>query len=302
MNLDESRYQKNAIEAIRQWSQFLQSTREFLYQKGYLEITTSFLVEAGAFESTIDPLQAYFTDGIRELHTSPEMEMKRLIAEAKTSVFQIAKCFRDDPDTTIHGKEFSMLEFYKMDADYAQLINEVKALFTKLSPAPLVFKEVSIHDVFLEVLEIDLDKYPTVQSLSAIVQEKGLLTPEKQDTWEDLFFKLMIEKIEPSFDPKVVTVVKDYPAATSVLSKTSPNPFYSERFEIYYLGIELCNGCTEATSVPLLEKNYLNESEKRKGEGKDPHPKPHAFLKSMKNFPNCSGVAIGLDRLFLCLV
>lgn len=300
MNLDEERYRQDAKNQIKKWSNFLRTVREYLYQKGYLEVTTSSLVKTGAFESTIDPLRVQSLKDSWELHTSPEMEMKRLIALSPANMFQVTKCFRDDPDTDIHGKEFTMLEFYKMGANYLDIIRETKELFSLTNGSPISFKEVTIAELF-QSFQLDLNQLTTKELFKSALIKHKLLECEENDSWEDLFFKMMIEKIEPSFDFGVAYIVKDYPAVTSVLSKKIPNTIYAERFEVYWKNKELCNGCTEATDPLLLKSNFELENSKRKFSGKSYHPCPEEFFTSMKNFPECSGVAIGLDRLFHCI-
>ncbi len=301
MNLDEDRYHSNPVEQIKKWSSFLKTIRKFFEEHGYHEVSTASLVTTGAFESTIDPLKVTGSRQKWELHTSPEMQMKQLLTAAKCDIYQIAKCFRDDPDTTIHGKEFTMLEFYKVGASYDAIIQATKSLFSLITHKKIHFKEITVEELYWEVLGFSLDKYRTKESLASVILEKDLLQMESNDTWEDLFFKLMVEKIEPSFSPDIAYVVKDFPTSTSVLSKKIPHSIYSERFEIYWQGKELCNGCSEISDLKQLQENFEIENKKRKHEEKPAHAVPESFFHAMKNFPDCSGVAVGLDRLFMCI-
>ncbi|MEZ4750194.1 MAG: amino acid--tRNA ligase-related protein [Bdellovibrionota bacterium] len=115
------------------WSNYLRTLREFFESRGFYEVVTDHVVPAGAFEACLDTLKVEWAQGRGELHTSPEIEMKRLLAEGSGSIFQICQCFRDDPDTGVHRREFSMLEFYEVGANWEKVMELTKALITELS-------------------------------------------------------------------------------------------------------------------------------------------------------------------------
>jgi len=258
------------LEKLRKWAHFLKKTRAHLDSYGFIEVTTDHLVSAGAIEQSIDCLKVSWRNGAGELHSSPESAMKMLLAETKQSIYQICRCFRDDPtDTGIHRKEFSMLEFYRVSGNYADTLNDTKELFTALANRPLPFTERKLRTCF------DSD---------------------------DLFFKYLIDEVEPSLDPTVPTVLTHFPASVSALAKASRRDNSAERFEIYWQGMEIANGCSEITDFSGLEERLENENQKRTREGKTPHPRPETLISAITmGLPECSGVAIGLDRLFAAL-
>lgn len=272
----------DAVTKTRRWSLLINRLREHLEANGFIEVFTNNLVPAGAFEASLDCLKVAFEGGEMELHTSPEIEMKRLLSEIRQSAFQITKCYRDDPPTGIHWKEFTMLEFYRVEAGYERLIDDMKGLIEACVGHEMPFDELTVQEAFQRFAGIDLANSP--------------------DLDEDTYFKCLIEKVEPALDPKRPTILRDYPASQCTLGKIDSSRNIVERFEIYWEGMELCNGCTELTDLEELNRRYEIESEKRKRRGKSPHPYPDRLAEALKRgLPPMAGVAVGVDRLFLSL-
>lgn len=265
-----------------------------------MEVFTPSLVTAGAFENALDPLTVTTPNETAQLHTSPEMEMKALLAQHPESIYQICKCFRDDPDTSIHFKEFTMLEFYRPHCTYEKTRQDIKELVTTLSSKELIFEERSIDQLFREQTGIELENVKSAPAFLKKAQEIGISSLTPSDTWEDIFFRIMMDKIENSLPADKPTIVYDYPATVSTLSQPK-GEFWGQRFELFWKGMELCNGATELLSEDLLKTRYEFESAERKKAGKTPHPFPNRLAESLSNLPPCSGVAVGLDRLFWAL-
>lgn len=281
------------------WSQFIKKTRSFFEEKGFLEVFTPCLVPAGAFENAIDTLKVKGLTESSELHSSPEMAMKQVLAKEQCAIYQICHCFRDDPDTSIHLKEFNLLEFYRPHCDYQTTQKDMKDLLCLLTGKPLQFFETSIESLFEDRLHFKLSDYPETQALKEQAQIAGIKDLSESDSWEDIFFRLMLDKIEPSLPRETPSLLYDYPASVSTLA--APKGFWGERFEIFWKGMELCNGATELISSDLLKSRYEFESRLRHLAGKTSHPFPTNFLNALSHLPPCSGVAVGLDRLFWCL-
>lgn len=268
----------DTVTALRQWARFLADIRRFFDERGFVEVTTRNLVPAGAFEGVIDCLQVSHSGGKGELHTSPEMEMKALLAATSLPCYQICRCYRDDPETGIHGREFTMLEFYNVGETY----DGIRRLTTDL------FVHLGHRDGFREA---------TVQSL---LNGKHPV-PAPGERWDDAFFKLFLTEVEPQlpFDPP--TVVKDYPAQIAALAALNSDGKTAQRFEIYWKGMEICNGCVELGDPVELAARIVEESNLRTTAGKSPHPYPERLMKAMEQgLPPSAGVAVGLDRLFKC--
>lgn len=292
----------DAITKTRRWALLINRLREYLEGNGFLEVFTEALVPAGAFEASLDPLKIKLEDGTKELHTSPEIEMKRLVAEIRQSVFQITKCYRDDPPTGVHWREFTMLEFYRVEAGYERLIEDMKALLEACVSHPLRFTELTVREAILQFANIDIAEAKDSESLRSAIVSRNILAVSPDDDWEDLYFKLLVEKVEPNLDPKQPTILRDYPASQCALGRVDPQRNIVERFEVYWKGMELCNGCTELTDLDELNRRFETETKKRKRRGKAPHPYPDRLAEALKRgLPPMAGVAVGVDRLFLCL-
>jgi lysyl-tRNA synthetase class 2 len=287
---------------VKRWAECLREIRRFFDERGFFEVTTTSLVPAGAFESSIDTLKVSFGEGTAELHTSPEMEMKRVLADTHLPIYQLAKAIRDDPPTGVHKREFTMLEFYRPNCDYRTTREDTQEMFSRLTGGALNFEEISMRDLFLRTTGIDIAIANTGEGLRREVEKRSLVTLAGDDAWDDIYFKLLIEKVEPALHPSRPTLIYDYPASQAALGKVNPASGWAERFEIYWQGMELCNGCTELDSIEELHRRYERESRNRAALGKLPHPFPTRLFEAMqKDFPPASGVAVGVDRLFRCL-
>jgi elongation factor P--(R)-beta-lysine ligase len=269
----------DTVTALGRWARFLADIRVFFDGRGFTEVTTRSLVPAGAFEGVIDALKVSFGTGKGELHTSPEMEMKGLLAETGLSCYQICRCFRDDPDTGIHGREFTMLEFYGVGETYDGIRRCMTELLNHLGyRGPIEEKT---------VLDLLGGRSPK---------------PAADERWADAFFKLFLNEVEPNLPPDPPVVVKDYPAQIAALAQLNPDRQTAQRFEIYWKGMEICNGCVELSDLTELRERIEDEAAIRVESGKEPHPYPSRLVEAMeKGLPPTAGVAVGLERLFKCL-
>jgi lysyl-tRNA synthetase class 2 len=291
------------MENPQAWARLLRSVRTFFDTRRFTEVTTDYLVPAGAVEGTIDPIRASFNGGGAELHTSPEIEMKRILSRFPNPIYQICKCFRDDPDTGLHRKEFSMLEFYRPRADYRQTKQDMRDLLDSLAGRALPYREWTVRDLVWDRTHLDLDQLIDRDSFHRAVRQNKIVALSDGDSWEDIFFKVLIEKLEPSLPPEIPVILTDYPVSVSVLSCAKTDGRWAERFEIYWQGMELCNGCTELTDAAVLRQRLEKEQEIRKEEGKPVHPPPDRLLAAMdQGLSPASGVAVGMDRLFAGLL
>jgi elongation factor P--(R)-beta-lysine ligase len=283
------------------WAHFLKTLRRYFEDRGYLEVSTPSLVAAGAFESCLDSLKVSWNGGQCELPTSPEIELKWLLSQVKKPLYQIGKAYRDDPPSPIHWREFTMLEFYRPFVDYRNAQTEMKELICEVADRSLDFQEVSVREIVLEKTGIDLEKANTAEKLKARILDRALISLSGQESWDDLFFKILVEKIEPALDPEQPTLIREYPPSQAALVALDSTQRWAERFEIYWKGMELCNGGTELADLDQLDRRYHQEKAERIQQGKIPHPYPARLFEAIKSLPPCAGVAVGLERLFLCL-
>jgi len=289
----------NLYHKIELWAQMLQKVRKFFEEKGFLEVYTPAAVPAGAFEAWVEPFNIESNPPL-QLHTSPEIAMKKLIALLPRDCFQIAKVFRQDPKTNVHLSEFTMLEYYQMQVDYRVTKELTQSLIQSLSPKPLSFKTITVKEAFESTTQTPwtLDREELYEKAKKL--DKIHLT--SNDSWDDLFIKILVAYIEPSFDPETPTFFVDYPPSQSALAALSPDKSKAERFELYWKDMELCNGCSELPDVEVLKKRYELQCQIRTQAGLKPHPFPQVLLEAIEKGPKkFSGVAVGLERLFAAL-
>lgn len=289
------------------WFRFLQQVRAAVFAQGFEEVVTPTLVPSGAMEAELYPFQTQWVWGQTrktfELPTSPEFHLKKLLAAGWGSLFEIKSCFRNEEYSDLHRPEFTMLEFYEVGADSKTLQQTIKTLMQNwltqagVDKAPQ-WKVVKIADLFAE-LGLPLTPKTTPEELRQWCVQAQILT-DPTDHFNDLFFRIWLEKIEPYFDPEVILIVEDFPPSQAALAALNAEG-WADRFEIYWKGFELGNAFYELQDENRLRERYLTENQKRKKMGRAPHPVDDELLWATSRLPKCSGIAIGLERLFMAL-
>lgn len=279
--------------ALEKRAQILQVVRKFFQERGYLEVETPYRIPAPAPESHIDPIPSedWF------LHSSPELCMKRMLAAGYERIFQICHCWRKGERGAIHHPEFTLLEWYRKDADYLGLMEECEAfiLFVALG--------VGLGDhVTYQGLKIDIT--PPWERLTveeAFRRHAGISVREALQ--KGLFDEVMVERIEPQLGVRKPTFLYDYPSERRSLSRIkSGEPSLAERFEIYIGGLELANAFTELNDPIEQRRLFQSEMETRQALGRGVFPMPEKFLEELETMPPSAGVALGVDRLVMVLL
>jgi len=271
-------------------ARIVQCVREFFIFRDYLEIETPQLITAPAPETHIESIPV----GNRYLHTSPELCMKRLLANGFERIFQIARCFREGERGDLHLPEFSLLEWYRSGIDYRDLMEECEALFLFLA------QRLGLGTgLYFRGSNIDLNTPWERLSVRAAFERYAPLTLD-QALQNDHFDQTMVTHIEPRLGIKTPTFLYDYPASLGALARLKPgSPGVAERFEIYVGGIELANGFSELNDAHEQRRRFEKELKQRASLGKHVSPMPEKFLKDLSNMPEAAGIALGLDRLVM---
>lgn len=281
----------------------LKDIRAFFYAHDVMEVETPALSQAGNTDPAIESFQVAVANGaVRYLHTSPEYPMKRLLAAGVGDIYQICKVWRAGESGQYHNPEFTLLEWYRLDFSYQQLMQEVEALLLSvLKNVKKPSRFVSYQQLFLEVLDIDPHSAST-DALRVCLLEKQLDIVGELDR-SALLDVLMTHCIEPVFSPECLTFVYDYPAEQKALASLSDAPVpVAQRFEVYLGQIELGNGYQEQTDAQRNADVLYADQSVRKRRGLPEVPVDARFLEAMQDgLPRCAGVAIGVDRLLLCL-
>jgi elongation factor P--(R)-beta-lysine ligase len=274
--------------ALEARARILQSIRAFFVARGYLEVETPHRIPANAPEGYIDAVPS----GEWFLHTSPELCMKRLLAAGYPRLFQLCRCWREAERGRRHLPEFTMLEWYRADSDYGDLMLECEALLRALVPEGRLSRQGETVD-----LQPPWERL-TVREAFA---RHSFLTLE-QALAEDRFDECLALEIEPLLGRATPTFLIEYPAELAALARHKPgDEAVAERFELYICGLELANAFSELTDPTEQRTRFAREEAARRAAGKPPYPSPEPFLAELANLPPAAGIALGLDRLVMLL-
>ncbi|MGP1572182.1 MAG: EF-P lysine aminoacylase GenX [Moraxella sp.] len=289
--------------AIRK-AQMLADIRLFFAKKHVLEITTPILSHYGNTEVFIDSVRALFHQNGQlktgYLHTSPEFAMKRVLADYQLPIYQICQVFRDNEKGSKHNIEFTMLEWYRPHFTLEQLINELGELLTKVFHRPMPIKRYRYAQTFIDKLNIhpflaDIDTLKQCAIKHDIFVDMG----DDKQSWLDLLFSHLIE---PSLGFDLPTIILDYPPQTASLAKIESDKdghLVAKRFELYIDGIEIANAYDELSDGEELLQRFENDNFKRQQLGLNTIPIDINLINCCRDLPPCSGIALGIDRLFM---
>ena len=291
--------------------------RGHLESLGYLEVETPLLVSAPGMEPHIRAFEVPFVPetgvGMPRtlyLHTSPEYAMKRLLADGSGPVFQICKVFRNGEVSPTHNPEFTMLELYRPDADYRAIMADLESTLAAAAAALgrseifglLPYERLTVREALQRETGIDLQRAGDVASLTEAARRVGVRT-ERGDGYDDVFFRIFLERVEPRLGRDRPSFLIDYPASMAALARLSPDdPSVAERFELYAHGLELANGFSELTDADEQRRRLEDERAFRVARGRPAYPLDEPFLEALRRMSPSGGVALGLDRVLMLLL
>jgi lysyl-tRNA synthetase class 2 len=252
------------------------------------------------------------------LRTSPEFAAKKLLAAGEAKIFEFARVFRDRERGDLHLPEFTMLEWYRANAGYDAVMADCIVVVAHAARATGIGRFVfrgKTADPFAEpellTVAAAFERFAGIDLLATIRNGEGyrdsLAVAAKQrirvsddDTWSDIFSKVLVEHVEPNLGLGRLTVLFEYPAPEAALARAKPaDPRVAERFEVYACGVELANGFGELTDVAEQRRRFtqaMDEKQRRYGER---YPLDEDFLAAVANMPDAGGVALGFDRLVM---
>jgi lysyl-tRNA synthetase class 2 len=271
----------------------LQKMRAFFVERGFLEVQTPVLARELAPEPYIEPV-AVGKEGF--LITSPELYMKRLLSAGYEKVFQITPAFRKNERGRLHHPEFTILEWYRADADYEALQHDCRELIAALCKAGNRWPGWFFKKRWISARG-DWQCMTVREAFRSFAGWDPLLDADPFRFDHDL-----VEKVEPHLGFPQPCILKDYPADQAALAHLKPgHPSVAERFELYWAGIELANGFSELTDPLEQRLRFTAALEEHRRQGYPSQPLPEMFLKSMAYLPPCAGIALGVDRLVMLL-
>ncbi len=293
--MDSSTWIKN----LRIRDRIIQAVRDFLHGEGFVEVATPLIVQAPLPEPSIDAFQVCTDAGRPSLYLipSPELHLKRLLARGLSKVFQLGPAFRKGERGTRHLPEFTMLEWYRVGADYNHLMDDCERLIACTARAAGAGEQSIPYDGN----SIDISRpFPRITVDEAFRRWAGWSPLAETDL--DRFDEDMAFKVEPALSASRPCFLLDYPAALASLARLKRGmPRVAERVELYAGGLELANGFSELTDANEQEARFRRDRALRRKRGLKCYPWPRAFLSDLKRLPRCAGMALGIDRLVMLL-
>jgi len=305
------------IHAVRIRSQVEQGIRDFFLARGFLETRTPLLVPCPGMEIHIRPFRL---ETGAHLPTSPEFAMKRLLVGGLEKIFQICPSFRYEPLSTTHHPEFTMLEWYRAYSDVAAIQADTEALVESLAlrihgkpeihfqgrtiSVSVPWPRLRVRDLYTN-LGVDLVAAATPSELAKHCTSLGLIT-SPTDTWDDLYFRIWLNLIEPNLPADRAVFVERYPksqAALAVLDTDPDGSVWAKRFEFYIAGLELGNAFEELTDADEQRARFERDMRERTviyGKAFPASPLDEDFLEALEEgLPPSGGIAVGVDRLVM---
>ena len=297
---------------LRRRAALAAAVRAFFAARGYLEVETPCAVPAPGEEVHLSAFatELLAPDGERTrlwLHTSPEFAMKKLLAGGAGPIFQLARVWRNGEAGDLHAPEFTMLEWYRPGAGMDALIGETEALLRAVLPPVVTCRGVrtdlrraerlTVAEAFARYAGADV--LATAGDAAALAAAAGVGLRPGED-WEDLFFRLLLEHVEPRLGRDHPTFLTHWPAAQAALARRDPaDPRVAERFELFVCGIELANAFVELTDADEQRARFRHDRARRAAlYGDAGWPMDEDFLAALTHgLPPCAGIALGFDRL-----
>ena len=269
--------------------------RAFFHARDFVEVETPLVVPSPGLELHLD---AFEVTGAGWLITSPEYQMKRLLAAGARRIFQICKCFRRGEVGRHHNPEFTMIEWYRGGAGYEAIMDDCEALVASLARALLGTTTVRAGGHVVD-LAPPWERLTVREAFARL----GGGEPPPSDTSSDAFFQAFLDRVEPHLGHPKPTLLHEWPASLAALARRKPDhPEVAERFELFIGGLELANGFGELTDPVEQRARFEADLAARRGLGKPLYPIDERFLADLSRMPPSGGVALGLDRLAMLLL
>src|SRR5471032_1954768 len=304
-------------------SAITKAIRAWFDEQGFTEVETGILQVSPGNETHLhaprtELLSADGTRVTRYLRTSPEFACKKLLAAGEAKIFEFARVFRDRERGDLHLPEFTMLEWYRANANYDAVMADSVVIIAHAAQATGIGRfsfRGEVADPFAEpeilTVAAAFERFAGIDLLATIAGGEGdraslaaaagqRVRIAEDDTWSDIFSKVLVEHVEPKLGQGRLTVLFEYPAPEAALARPKPSdPRVAERFEIYACGVELANGFGELTDAREQRLRFvaaMDEKQRRYGER---YPLDEEFLQAVAAMPEASGVALGFDRLVM---
>lgn len=296
-------------ELLQEWSQYLQSLRDFFVKKDFLEVKTPSLVRCPGTEPSLDVFSTLLEHGSRRerlyLPTSPELHLKKALSLGAERIFEMAPCFRNGEITERHQPEFLMLEWYRAYHDLKAIKQDVIDLVEHtaqrlhVSP-PQKVSSYSVAELFKRYCDFDFKPQTSAAELRALAENLSV-DVESAQSIDDYFFLIFMEKIESQLPGDELVFVEKYPPYQAALARLTEDG-WGDRFEAYWQGLELANAFHELNDPHIQRVRAQEDLLKKKESHKEPVPLDEEFFRCLEaGMPPSGGIALGVERLFMAL-
>ncbi len=301
----------------------VEAARSFFASQSFIEFDPAILQISPGNEAHISAFATEIVDPSGKtsrlyLHSSPEFAAKKLLAAGEERLFAFGHVFRNRERGRLHHPEFTMLEWYRAGEPYQRLFEDCAGLLANAATAagsrdlsyaghfadPFAEPEVlSVAEAFdrhagIDLLAVMNGAAPDRDAFAELARKRGIRIVE-DDSWSDVFSKILSEKIEPNLGHGQATILMDYPASEAALAKLQGDQRFAERFELYACGVELANGFGELTDPAEQRRRFEAEMAERRRIYGDAYPIDEDFLAALVEMPEACGVALGFDRLVM---
>lgn len=294
----------------------LRAVRAFFDQRDFLEIDAPLAVTSPGLEAHLDAFSIEGEAGRRYLHTSPEYALKKALGAGLDQIYCVGSCFRDEPLSRTHHPEFTMIEWYSTALDLEGLMVQAADLIAAVALAvrsdtvvqvsggrriDLADLEIlTMREAFLRHAKIDPWAYRSADGLRSAARVRGLAVPTQSAEWDDVFFQIFLNVVEPRLGQTGVTAVHGYPASQAALARLEPDdPTTARRFELYAGGLELANAFDELIDPVEQRARFEADRAWRQAHGRPAPPIDEPLLKALANMRPTVGIALGFDRLLM---
>ncbi|MDP9002032.1 MAG: EF-P lysine aminoacylase EpmA [Myxococcota bacterium] len=283
------------MKRLRERARVLGDIRRFFDARGFVEVQTPAMVPSPGMDLHLHAFEVVGADRSPErwLITSPEYQMKRLLADGWERIYQVAPCFRRDEMGALHNPEFTMLEWYRAPAGIDDVIRDTEQLVAAVTGG-----RVHLGDRVVDVRP-PLERLPLCDAFARFAGWAEDETLDAAASDEDRYYRAFVESVEPALarSDRGLFIV-DYPATQSSLARKKPSdPRFAERFELYVAGIELCNGFGELVDPVEQRQRFERDQAARRARGLPVYPIDERFLAALTRVPPSGGNALGVDRL-----
>ncbi len=301
----------------------IRDLRDYFAEAEFIEVETAALQVSPGNETHVHAFRTELSEpGRRDrrfLRTSPEYACKKLLAAGERRIFEFARVFRNRERGPLHHPEFTMLEWYRTHGQYELLMDDCLAVVSRaahvvgtwrftwrdrsidpfLEPERLTVAEAFYRYAGIDLLATLLPEGPDRDALESMANDIGVAVAE-DDTWGDIFSRVLVERIEPRLGNGRATILDEYPTVMSALAAPkAADPRVAQRFELYVCGVELANGCAELSDPAEQRRRLQVQMAEKERLYAERYPIDDDFLAALRAMPPACGVALGLERLVM---